>query len=186
MDPTSAISDITIFVSMSEGSISKLDKDETCMKAIIASYAIIVKPSDWNLLESKVVLHLRELNATVHYKEETNVSFGNKYDRKVDVVALAAESVLKRLDQADCVGKAVVAFQWNYGHDSSPLCNLLLRPNTSSLSVLESISNMNQGIISHAYAYLNKREICLFLRDTSQETVEKIDQALAELFPRKS
>lgn len=105
------------------------------------------------------------------------------------MIALAATSVLKYLYQADCVGKDVLTFQHRRGpfkpetSNCSPINSIGLKANRQNQ--LEQVQRYGEGIISHTYAYIEERQLCLFLNKTDSETLKKIEAVLVKHFPKK-
>lgn len=188
MEPLGMTNQVTIFVKKTGSEITeKYDRGDECMKAAIASFEISGNPQGSNFHcgnEPQIVLHLRNFSGAVKYAMEDGTEIDFEGDKEADVVACAAESVLRALHKEQCVGKNVVSFQSRRGDYTtedlkiSGLIFICLNQDTSSSFSL----NFTDGTISRAYAYLNERKLCLFLNDTSQETLFKIDRILKTLF----
>ncbi len=179
-----ALDQVTIYITDS----CVYDKNDECMKATIISFEVLlgdVESSGFYCAgEPQIVLHLRDVKPDVKYVgDDVECS----QDKQADVVMCAVDSVLQYLHKKNCVGKDFVTFQSRRG---GYLTNDLKVSNLSFITFDQSppssfCLNFNEGIISRTYAYLDESKLCLFLNDSSRNTLNKIDATLAELFPRK-
>ncbi len=191
MNSLGATEQIIIFVKKNGSEITeKYDRDDVCMKAVIASFEILssnTQSSDFFCSkEPQIVLHLRDFSTDVKYAVEDGTLVDFEGDKEADVIACAVESVLQVLHKGQCVGKDLVSFQSRRGGyfsndlKISSIGFIILNQNIrSSLSL-----NCNEGIISRTYAYLDERKLCLFLNDISIDKLGEIDGLLTKLFPR--
>ncbi len=169
---------LTLFVKTNgPTSIKVFDQDDACMKAAIASFEILRGSPQ------AIALHLRELSPTVIYASEdgTKVDFEN--DKEASISACAAKSVLKVLHSNGCVGKDVVTFQSRRGDLGTIPSDIAVINLNDNIRPPFSIK-FGEGIISHTYAYLSERKLCLFFNNISPDTLNKIDGILAGMFPR--
>lgn len=166
------------------------DTDHDCMKVAVASFEILILTqvaprSNGPIGRSRVVLHLQPKFdfEKLDMRYEAN-------DREADVIGLTAASVLKFLHEADCVGKDALTFQYRRGstesadYTCSNICSIGLKKNSQSRG--EQLLRAGEGIISHAYAYIEERELCLFLNTTESEILQKIEAVLVQHFPKKT
>lgn len=179
-----ALDQVTIYLADS----CVYDRDDECMKATIVSFEIVLDGQAGSgfycASEPQVVLHLRNIKPSVKY---LGVDIECNRDKDTDVVMSAVDSVLQYLHKKNCVGKDSVTFQSRRGgyltqdlQVSNLICITFDQKPPSSFCL-----NFKEGIISRTYAYLDEGKLCLFLNDSSKNTLNKIDAALAELFPRK-
>lgn len=181
---------LNIFVKIKDTKIiEKYDLEDRCMKAAISSFEIILDHAEGSIFggsnEPQILFHLKEFPTVVNYVREDGAIIDVEGDKEADVVACAAESILKILHKCDCVGKKVITFQSRRGEylkDNlriSALSLIVLDEKIKSYSL-----NMAKGVISRAYAYLEERKFCLFLNDTSASTINKLIGILIKFFPR--
>lgn len=176
---------VTIYVERNGNDFSANDKEDQCMKTAVASYQIStgIEDSDGYLGGNMVVLHLREFTYPVKYVDNKGSEVSPCHtDKEIDVTAMATESVLKKLKAANCVDKDLITFQARRGmHPNVDVTGIM------SITVGDGPYFMNfRGIVTHTYAYLSERKICLFLdQNITRDTVKKIDEALSRLFPKK-
>lgn len=163
------------------------DVQDQCMKASVGSFEIfnnLDTPGNY-LGGPQVVLHLKDFTADIKFVTKNDAEVDRKEDKEIICVLLAAESVLKHLNQAQCVGKDSLTFQARRGKlsDSDYLISGLF-----GICFTESDSyslNFKQGIISHSYAYLSERRLCLFLNQSHPEILKRIEDVLVKFFPKK-
>lgn len=165
------------------------DLNDECMKATIASFEVLsggVEGSGFYCAhEPQIVLHLRNIKPSVKY---VGADLDPNHDEEADIVKCAVDSVLQYLHKNNCVGKDFVTFQSRRGGyltqdlkvSELSLITFDQKPPPTSFCL-----NFSEGIISRSYAYLGEGKLCLFLNDSSRNTLCKLDATLAELFFRK-
>jgi hypothetical protein len=179
---------VTIFVKGQNQDVSLYDRDDQCMKTIVASFEILnTKGTGYCSGGPQIVLQLRDISIGVKYVKEDGTEIDQKGDREGDIVAMAVESVLKHLSKAGCVGKDVVTYQSRRGShhtgdiEVSDIFSIVLNPDAKASFSL----NFREGIVSRTYAYLTERRACIFLNDLKPDILKRMDDVLSKLFPRK-
>ncbi len=154
------------------------DPDNACMKIAVVAFEILtqVEPKTGFIGGPRIVLHLKQ-------------DLRNSQLNEGDLIGLAAASVLKILHRENCVGKDALTYQYRigpYNPDSSNVSEInSIGLKRHSLSQLDQLQRSREGIISHSYAYVTERQLCLFLNNTNSETLKKIEEVLVKHFPKK-
>ena len=167
------------------------DKSDECMKAAIVSFKVdySVKKSGFYLGGNQVRFQLRDL-ASIHVKwiKEGGTVISPPVKKEIALVACAAESILRRLHQAGCVGKEVITFQARTGHllsDNLEISDRYIITLDDMPKPFE-MKDFEKGFISHSYAYLSgaEKRLCLFMNPVQPKILHKIDSVLASILPR--
>ncbi|CDZ81274.1 hypothetical protein BN1013_01809 [Candidatus Rubidus massiliensis] len=151
----------------------------------------------------RIVFHLKDLKQKkiIYVKKDSKVHPGKK--RLVKKVILksfekieqqrllsilgSVGAILANLHHNQCVGKPLVAIQWRVGQHNknnlriSPLIPIILEELSGSVT-----TSFSEGIISHSYAYLTERKVCLFLNEYTDELVKRLETILANHLPKKN
>lgn len=103
----------------------------------------------------------------------------------------AVESILKKLFEAGCTNKDVVSFQSRQGHPHEhykvipyvPL-PIILNPSINKEKI--SLSFEDDDTISHSYAYLSEKRICIFFNPLTKNQKKEINHVLCSLFTKQN
>jgi hypothetical protein len=169
---------VTIFrKEVSGGSYEQYDVDDACMKASLISYDMIPKTES---RKAQAIFHLR-LPVTVQFRNENGTPKDCNEDPDVAVVACAAESILKRLQQTGCTKKKTVLFQAIRGGTLLPCMGIYLKQDEHGKNY--PTTRHEDDPISHSCATLSNKRLHLFFNDMPTETIEKIGRVLEALLP---
>ncbi len=179
-------SGLTLFVN--QGPL-RSDEENQCMKHIVATFKIYDQTQAFALpfhnTGPQIVFSLRPLRAKVTYVKNGDTVDGSQYDVEGDVVACAATSIVKLLYNHGCTQQESVSFQYRKGYHNLPgeaflsnLMFLVIRGNEDEFCV-----SFTDDPISHCYAYLSEKKLCVYLNEQALDKLGQIFQALAQYFP---
>lgn len=186
---------------------SPIDFDDESMKATIDCYEIMGKNFPGVgfdcLTGPQIVMWLRDEPIEVRYLNKDGSEIFVQRDTQRDLAQLAITSVLRYLRDAGRTSRNVVSFQSRRGyHYKNPPAELsgfdaiILNPKAKDSGLysfpqicelaFEMSPNFHQDdAISHSYAYLSEKALCIFLNNPSSETLKKIDSVLSEKLQRR-
>jgi hypothetical protein len=168
------------------------DLDDQCMKVAVESFKFADGDSSGNYInQSQAVFYLRDLTSiAVKYVCESQGAEKFPHDKDIDIAACAAESILKHLYKAGCTKTDNVTFQARYGNydlenGTTPKVSGIFTIGLKEKATKSSVDS-EAVTISHSYAYLSERKLCVFFKTLTSAQMKKIDNILQELFPATS
>lgn len=170
------------------------DKDDACMNAIIDSFyqGDIYNTNHPGLYiqGQQAVFDLANLDLfDINFIGEADI-IPVDTDKEFILTCCAVESILKKLYANDCVKKDAVNFQARRGNhfdgnlEISRITTIMLNPDKSEDDEID--MSFKKGLISHTYAYLEEKRICIFFNPMSQQQNNTIKSILNSLFKERN